>query len=158
MKPVTVQIDVPMQIDEVFDFLDVMANHEPFTDHLMREWKYSGPDRGIGSKAQVKVTTAGRADVVDIEVIAAERPTRIVERNVGARGRRIANGTYILTPLSPGATRIVFEYSWQSAPLGERIGAPVTRAVVKRANERAMKRLAEQLEARADGHVSAAST
>ena len=43
--PVTVSIEVPQPQREVFDFLDVMANHEPFTDHLMRDWELSGPER-----------------------------------------------------------------------------------------------------------------
>src|SRR4051812_20848649 len=54
-KPVTVTVDVPQDRERVFDFLDVMANHEPFTDHLMRDWELSGPARGVGSKARVHV-------------------------------------------------------------------------------------------------------
>src|SRR5436305_5529251 len=88
MKPVTVSIDLPQSRQDVFDFLDVMANHEPFTNHILRDWEYSGPDRGVGSKARVHVSAAGRTEAVDIEVIDAERPGRIVERNVGARGKR----------------------------------------------------------------------
>ena len=49
MKPVLTSIDVPNQREQVFDFLDVMANHEPFTNHMLKQWEYSGPDRGIGS-------------------------------------------------------------------------------------------------------------
>lgn len=148
MQPVTVQVEVPQAIEDVYDFLDVMANHEPFTDHLMRNWRYSGPERGIGSRARVDVTVAGRTDVIDIEVVGAEAPTLIVERNIGAGGRRVANGTYSLAPLPGGGTRIAFEYAWRSAPLAERIAGPFTRAVVRRANERAMRRLADQLQAR----------
>jgi hypothetical protein len=151
MKPITVEIDVPQPIEEVYDFLDVMANHEPFTDHLMRDWEYSGPARGVGSKARVKATIAGRTDAIEIEVVDAERPTRIVERNVGARGRRVGCGTYTLTPLTGTGTRIAFEYAWRSAPLSERLAAPVTRAVLRRSNRRAMTRLAEQLGERANG-------
>src|SRR5436305_2457605 len=96
MKPVHVTIDVPHPREQVYDFLDVMANHEPFTNHILRDWEYSGPDRGIGSKAKVTVNAVGRTETVEIEVIAAERPTSIVEQNVGAGGRRIATGTYAL--------------------------------------------------------------
>jgi hypothetical protein len=147
MKPVTVQIDVSQPIEEVYDFLDVTANHEPFTNHLLRDWEYSGPDRGVGSKARFRVKMAGRTDVIDMEVIDADRPTSIVERNIGAHGRRVGNGTYTLTQLPRGGTRIAFEYAWLSAPLEERLFAPLTRAVSRRAYERAMTRLAEQLDA-----------
>jgi carbon monoxide dehydrogenase subunit G len=150
MQPVKVTIDVPQPREQVYDFLDVMANHEPFTDHIMREWEYSGPPAGVGSKARVRVTAAGRTDVIDIEVVSAARPKRIVEQNVGAKGRRIANGTYTLDELPDGGTRINFEYSWQTAPLSERLGAPLVRSVLRRANERAMERLAEQLRQHTD--------
>jgi len=146
MEPVRVDIDVPQPIEEVYDFLDVMANHEPFTNHILKDWEYSGPDRGVGSKARVHVTAAGRTDTVDIEVVDAERPTRIVERNIGAGGKRVANGTYTLSALPSGGTHVQFEYSWQQIPLSERMMSPVVRGMLRRANERAMERLAEQLQ------------
>jgi carbon monoxide dehydrogenase subunit G len=148
MKPVDVNIEVPYPTEEVYDFLDVMANHEPFTNHMLRDWEYSGPDRGVGSKAKVKVSAVGRTETVDIEVVSADRPKTIVEQNIGAGGRRVANGTYKLAQLPSGGTRIAFEYSWQQAPLSERLASPLVRAFVRRSNEVAMKRLAEQLAAR----------
>lgn len=145
MQPVTVTIDVPPPRDQVFDFLDVMSNHEPFTNHMLQDWQYSGPERGVGSKARVTVKAAGRSEQVDIEVIDAERPRTIVERNVGAGGKRVGTGTYTLEELAGGGTRIAFEYAWQQAPLAERMAAPVIRAALRRGNQRAMERLAEQL-------------
>jgi carbon monoxide dehydrogenase subunit G len=148
MKPVDVTIEVPYPTEEVYDFLDVMANHEPFTNHMLRDWEYSGPDRGVGSKARVKVTAGGRTETVDIEVVSADRPKTIVEQNIGAGGRRVATGTYKLAQLPSGGTRVAFEYSWQKAPLSERLASPLVRAFVRRGNEVAMKRLGEQLAAR----------
>jgi carbon monoxide dehydrogenase subunit G len=148
MQTVRVSIEVPFDREDVFDFLDVMANHEPFTNHVLRDWQYSGPNRGVGSKARVTVSAAGRTEKVDIEVVAAERPAKIVERNIGLGGKRIATGTYTLTELPGGRTGITFEYAWQQAPLSERLFSPVVRAMLRRANERAMARLAEQLAAR----------
>jgi carbon monoxide dehydrogenase subunit G len=147
MRPVNVTTEVPYPREEVYDFLDVMANHEPFTNHIMRDWEYSGPDRGVGSKAKVKVRAGGRTDNIDIEVVAAERPVRIVEQNVGAGGRRVANGTYVLEALPGGRTRIDFEYAWRQAPLSERLASPLVRSMLRRANERSMQRLGEQLAA-----------
>jgi hypothetical protein len=105
---------------------------------MLRDWEYSGPDRGIGSKARVTATAGGRSDTVEIEVIAAARPNTIVERNVSAGGRRIATGTYRLEPLPSGGTRITFEYAWQRAPLSDRVAAPLVRAILTRGNQRAM--------------------
>jgi carbon monoxide dehydrogenase subunit G len=140
-----VTTEVPYPREDVYDFLDAMSNHEPFTNHMLRDWEYGGPDRGVGSKAKVKAGAAGRTDSIEIEVVAAERPTRIVEQNVGAGGRRVANGTYVLTELPGGGTRITFEYAWQCAPLSERLATPLVRGILRRGNERSMRRLAEQL-------------
>ena len=145
MKPVRVTINVPYPREEVFDFLDVMSNHEPFTNHMLSDWEYSGPGRGIGSKAKVKANMGGRSESVEIEVIAAERPDMIVEQNVSAGGRRIATGTYSLEQVLGGETRIVFEYAWKQAPFGDRAAASLVRAILARGNKRAMVRLAEQL-------------
>jgi hypothetical protein len=145
MKPVTVTIDVSQPTQQVFDFLDVMSNHEPFTDHMLQDWEYSGPERGIGSKARVTVKAVGHSDKVDIEVIAAERPRTIVEQNVSAGGKRIGTGTYRLEELPGGHTRIAFEYAWKQALASDRVAAPLIRAILRRGNRRAMERLAEQL-------------
>jgi len=144
-KPVTVAIDVPRTVDEVFEYLDVMANHEPFYDHLMRDWELSGPSRGIGSKARVHVRALGIRDVIDIEVMDAERPVRIVERNTAAKAGRVGQGTYTLRPNADGGTHIEFEYRWLVAPLLDRLTAPFVRSYLRRNNTTSMRRLAELL-------------
>jgi hypothetical protein len=144
-KPVTVTVDVPQAREEVFAFLDVMANHEPFNDHLMTDWELSGPATGVGSKARVRVKAMGIADTVDIEVVSAEAPVRIVERNVAAKAGRTGEGTYTLEALPSGGTRIAFEYRWIVPPLLDRLTAPVARAYIGRNNATSMRRLAELL-------------
>src|SRR3954466_11999312 len=144
-KPVTVSVEVPQDRERVYDYLDVMANHEPFTDHLMRDWELSGPERGVGSKARVHVKALGVTDTVDIEVVDAREPERIVERNEAAKAGRVGEGTYTLEPLPSGGTRITFEYKWIKAPVADRIMAPLTRAYIRRTNEKAMRRLADLL-------------
>jgi uncharacterized protein YndB with AHSA1/START domain len=144
-SPVTVSVDVPQDRELVFDFLDVMANHEPFNDHLMRDWELSGPASGVGSRARVRTRALGMSDVVDIEVVDAERPARIVERNTATKAGRTGQGTYTLEPLPGGGTRITFEYRWIVTPLVDRLTAPLARAFIRRNNETAMQRLAAQL-------------
>jgi hypothetical protein len=154
MKPVRVTIDVPQPREQVFDHLDVMSNHEPFTNHMLQDWEYSGPERGIGSQARVTVKTGGRSEKVEIEVISAERPSTIVEQNLSAGGRRVGTGTYTLEELDAGRTRIAFEYAWKQALLSDRVAAPFVRAILRRGNQRAMERLAEQLALRETAAVS----
>lgn len=146
--PVTVSVDVPQSQTDVFAFLDVLANHESFTDHMLVDWSCSGPDRGVGAKARLNSKAGGRLDAVEMEVIDARAPSTIVERNVSAKGKRVAHGTYELTALPGGGTRVAFTFSWQQAPLADRALAPLVRALLRKGNERAMERLAERLAAR----------
>jgi hypothetical protein len=146
-KPVTVTVDVPQPRASVFAFLDVMANHESFNDHLMRDWELSGPPSGVGSRARVRTSALGVDDVVDIEVVAAEAPARIVERNVAAKAGRTGQGTYVLDELPGGGTRISFEYRWIVTPLVDRISSPLARWFIRRNNRTAMRRLVGQLAA-----------
>ncbi|MFC7830898.1 SRPBCC family protein [Streptomyces sp. NPDC057375] len=152
MKPVTVSFAVPQTPHQVYDFLDVMAHHELFTDHYLSNWRYSGPDRGIGSCATVTATLGGTKTDVTIEVVDAEAPRRIVECNISAAGRRLAHGTYEIAPLDTGGSHISFTYTWVRAPLPDRLLAPVVRLTMRRANHTVMRRLAAEL----TRHVSAA--
>jgi uncharacterized protein YndB with AHSA1/START domain len=145
MKPVTVSVDVPQPREHVFDVLDVMAHHEAFTDHLLRDWRLSGPERGVGAKARVSTRALGVTDTVDIEVTEAEAPSTIVERNTAQKAGRVGEGTYTLEPLPDGGTRIHFTYRWIVAPLADRLTAPLARAFIRRTNETAMRRLGEYL-------------
>jgi uncharacterized protein YndB with AHSA1/START domain len=150
-KPVTVSVDVPYAVDDVYDFLDVMANHEGFTNHMLRDWELSGPDRGVGARARVHVRALGMSDVVDIEVVDAEAPTRIVERNVAQKAGRTGQGTYTLTPTPSGGTHVEFEYRWLVTPVADKLTAPLARSFIRKSNATSMSRLAEQLAARGAG-------
>jgi hypothetical protein len=149
VRPVQVSVEVPEPPDVVFDFLDVLANHERFTDHFLRDWHCDGPPRGVGAKARVTAVTGGRNDVLEMEVVTSDRPRQSVERNVSRGVRRVVTGTYILAGRPGGGTKVEFILAWERAPWIERLAAPVVRLLVRRANERAMRRLAEQLAERA---------
>jgi hypothetical protein len=145
MKPVSGSVEVPQSRDEVYDFLDVLANHEQFTDHFLLDWQISGPAGGVGAKARMRVKTPGPDDWLDMEVIEAVAPRTTTEESVSAKGRRRTRGTYVLDELPGGGTRITFELAWLQAPLRERLTAPLTRAVVRRANAKSLQRLAQTL-------------
>jgi hypothetical protein len=129
----------------------VLANHEGFTDHFLVDWEVSGPPSGVGAKARMRVKRPGPADHLEMEVISAERPRKSVERSVSGGGKRVTQGSYAFEPLPGGGTRIDFELAWLEAPLAERMLAPLTRSIVRRANDRALRRLAEQLGTGAPG-------
>jgi hypothetical protein len=146
VKPVTVTIEVPQTPEEVFDVLDVLADHEAFTDHFLVDWETSGPERGVGATARMRVKRPGPDDWLEMEVIESERPRRSVERSVSAKGRRVTQGTYELEAVD-GGTSISFELAWLEAPASERLIGPITRAVTRSANAKALRRLAERLAA-----------
>ena len=145
MKPVTVSIEVPQSPDEVFDHLDVLANHEAFTDHFLVDWETSGPREGVGAKARMRVKKPGPEDWLEMEVIESEHPRRNVEQAIGAKGKRVTQGTYVLEPLEGGGTSISFELAWLKAPTSERMIGPITRAMTRSANAKSLRRLAERL-------------
>lgn len=147
LKPVTVSTTVAKPVEEVYDFLDVLANHAGFLDHMLVDWKFSGPRRGVGAKAQARANTIGSQDWTDFEVIEAEAPSRIVEEGIGNGGKRHTRGTYRLESLPDGATRIIFELEWLEAGKAERLIPPMIHAFVRRTNGKAMRRLAKQLAA-----------
>jgi len=145
VKPVTVSVAVSQPAEEVYDFLDVLANHEAFLDHFLVDWKFSGPARGVGAKAEARASAPMSQDWTEFEVVETERPKRIVEEGVGLKGKRRTRGSYRLESLPEGGTKISFELAWLEAARGESLIPPLTRAFVKRPNAKALRRLAKQL-------------
>jgi uncharacterized protein YndB with AHSA1/START domain len=145
LKAVTAEVEVPRSPEVVFDQLDVLGDHERFTDHLLVDWSVSGPRAGVGARARMRLRKPGPADWLEMEVVDAERPTRSVEESVSAKGRRLTRGTYRLAPTAAGGTRITFTLEWLRAPLGDRLVAPLTRSVTRRANAKSLRRLAAEL-------------
>jgi uncharacterized protein YndB with AHSA1/START domain len=148
VKPITVSTEVPQSPERVYEYLQVLGNHEQFMDHFMVDWELSGPARGVGAKANVRVKATGEKDWTDVEIVEADANRRLVEQTIGgSRGKRRTRGTYLLEALPDGGTRISFELEFLEMPTGERLMGPLNRAYVKRVNGKAMKRLAERLTA-----------
>jgi uncharacterized protein YndB with AHSA1/START domain len=146
MKPIVVSTTVQRPRDAVFRFLDVLGNHEQFTDHFLVDWSLSGPATGVGAKARMRTNMPGPADWADMEVVESVAPERIVERAVGAGGKRRSRGTYSLEPEGEGATRVRFELVIEALPFAARPLAPLAGAWLRRENGKAMRRLAGTLE------------
>jgi hypothetical protein len=146
---VTVEIDVPQPRADVYAFLDVMANHEQFTDHFLVDWRLSGPARGVGATASFKAKGGGPGSRLQITVIEST-PDRIVEEGRGGPGgKRRTTGIYELEPTPDGGTRITFRSEvLEPANRLEGLAAPLTRAYLRRQNQRAMLRLGEVLAGR----------
>ena len=146
MNPVTVTTGIGRPREEVFDFLDDLSNHAGFLDHFLVDWEFSGPQRGVGAKATARVSAPGSQDWTEFEVVDSDRPERIVEEGVGAKGKRRTRGTYYLSDRPDGGTDIAFKLEWLAAPRTERLFPPLTRLFVRRTNGKALRRLKKQLE------------
>ncbi|HSS32778.1 MAG TPA: SRPBCC family protein [Solirubrobacterales bacterium] len=146
MKPVAVSVNVARPREEVFDFIDVLANHESYMDHMFANWNFSGPAAGVGAKARARVQAPGSREMAEFEVVESERPSRTVEKGVSSHGKRQTRGTYTLTERPDGGTEISFEMAWEQVPRSERILPPLSRVFIRRALGKGMRRLAKQLE------------
>ena len=142
MKPVSVSTTIARPREDVFDFLAPLANHEQFTDHVLKDWRVA-PD---GRSVQVTVHAPGQKVEAEIVALEEERPSRTLERTTSAGGKRRTLGTYRLTDAPGGGTHVEFEISYEAAPLADRLTAPVGRAFLKRVNTRSMERLKALLE------------
>jgi hypothetical protein len=113
---------------------------------MYKKWTYSGPPRGVGARGQAVVSAPGSSEVAEFEVVESERPLRIVEEGVSAKGNRRTRGTYSFEQLPDGGTKIEFELAWTEVPRSERIFPPLSRAFIRRALNKAMRRLRKELE------------
>lgn len=145
MKPATVSVEVAASRQQVHEFLEVLANHEPFLNHALVDWEFSGPRRGVGAKARARSNTVGSQDWTEFEVLEAD-DAHIVEEGVGNGGKRITRGTYRFRDLPGGGTAIEFELEWLQMSRAERLAPPLMRAFMRRVNGKALRRLAKQLD------------
>jgi Polyketide cyclase / dehydrase and lipid transport len=147
MKPVTVSVTVARPREEVFEYVDVLANHETYMDHMFVDWKFSGPRRGVGATARARVEAPASREMIDFEVVESEAPLRTVEEATSAHGKRHTRGTYRLEETADGGTEVSFELAWLKTPRTERMVPPLTHAFLRRSLGKGLKRLAKELEA-----------
>jgi Polyketide cyclase / dehydrase and lipid transport len=138
---ITSTIDVDQPPAEVYALLDQLAAHQSFTDHYITDWEVSGPARGVGATARLKVK-GGRSEIRVVE----STPTRIVEHGRGGpRGRFRTTGTYELEPREDGGTHITFRNTIDAPSALERLVAGPALRRLQKDNDRAMERLRDRL-------------
>jgi uncharacterized protein YndB with AHSA1/START domain len=150
VDPLTVSIVISASREQVFDYLQDIANHPEFTDHYLVDWHLTREDsvgRGAGARFRVKApgNRFGWADSTFTEVI---RPHKIVEVGRTGKANRVRTlGVYELAPAPGGATRVRFTLETEVSVLSDRILESLGgRAWLKRKNEKAMRRLRSILE------------
>jgi len=150
VDPLTVSTVVSAPAEEIFDYLQDIANHPEFTDHYLRDWRLTRIDSvGVGAGARFRVKAPGnRYSWADVTFSEVQRPHRIVEIGRTGKSNRIRTlGIYELAPASGGATRVSFTLQTAPATFADRLMESLgARAWMRRNGQRAMRRLREILE------------
>jgi uncharacterized protein YndB with AHSA1/START domain len=150
VDPITVSISISAPREQVFDYLQDIANHSEFTDHYLVDWRLLREDsvgRGAGARYRVKAP-GGRFAWGDSTLAEVARPHTIVEVGRTGKGNRIRTlGVYELAQGPANTTRVSFTLRTDAAVLSDRIMEALgQRAWLKRKNERALRRLRSIIE------------
>jgi uncharacterized protein YndB with AHSA1/START domain len=150
VDPVTVSIVISAPREQVFDYLQDIANHPEFTDHYLVDWHLLREDSvgaGAGARFRVKAP-CNRFSWGDSTFVEVTRPHRIVEVGRAGKTNRVRTlGVYELAPAPGGATRVQFTLETQTSVLSDRVlEAFGGRAWLRHKNEKAMRRLRSILE------------
>jgi len=150
LDPVSVSIVVSAPREQVFEYLQDVANHSEFTDHYLVDWHLTRIDSvGLGAGARFRVKMpANRYSWADVTFVEIEPPHRIVEVGRTGKNNRIRTmGVYELTPAAGGSTRVSFTFQSEAVVLSDRLLEGLgARGWLKRRNQRALHRLRSILE------------
>ena len=150
MDPVTVSTVVSVPREQVFDYLQDIANHAEFTDHYLVDWHLTRIDsigRGAGARFHAKVR-GNRYSWADVTFAEVERPHRIVEVGRTGKDNRIRTlGIWELSVGVHGTTRVRFTLETVPATFTDRLVEGLgARRWNRRMGARAMRRLRTILE------------
>jgi hypothetical protein len=145
VDPLTVSIVVDASREEIFDYLQDVANRPCFTDHFLVDWRLTRLDSvGSGAGARFRVRApANRFSWGELTLAEVERPHRLVELGRTGKGNRIrTRGIYELSPAAAGTTRVSFTFETRPAMLSDRIREALgMRWWTRRQYARALRRL-----------------
>ncbi len=149
MDPVRSSIVIDKRPEEVFAYLEDVANHAEFTDHYLKDFRLTREDSlGLGAGARFRVDAPmNRFSWADVTIIESERPKRIVQRGRTGKYNRIRLLTsYELEP-SGASTRVTLSTETEQPRLpSDRIMEALAKGWFKRKQGRALKRLRGILE------------
>jgi len=155
VDPVTVSIVVSAPREQVFDYLQDIANHPQFTDHYLVDWHLTRIDsvgRGAGARFRVKAP-GNRFSWADVTFTEVERPHRIVEVGRTGKNNRIRTlGVYELASGAGNTTRVRFTLQTVPVTISDRLMEGIgAKSWLRRKSQRALHRLRGILE---DGDAS----
>jgi uncharacterized protein YndB with AHSA1/START domain len=145
VDPLSVSTVISAPREQVFDYLQDIANHSEFSDHYLVDWHLTRIDSvGLGAGARFRVKIPGnRFSWADVTFVEVERPYKIVEVGRTGKNNRIRTvGVYELAPGASGTTRLRFTLQTEPYTLSDRLMEALgARGWLKRKSRRAMRRL-----------------
>jgi uncharacterized protein YndB with AHSA1/START domain len=146
----TVSTTISRPREEVFEYLEDIANHAEFCDHYLVDWHLLRADpRGVGAGARFRVKMPlNRFSWADLSIAEVRPPYRILQRGRGGKFNRIRIvSTYNLQPAAGDSTRVELTFESEPALLSDRLMEALgARGWMRRKSARAMRRLTTILE------------
>jgi len=149
LDPFRSSVLIDRRPEEVFAYLEDVANHAEFTDHYLKDFRLTREDSlGLGAGARFRVDAPlNRFSYADVTVIESVAPKRLVQRGRTGKYNRIRMlSTYELEP-SGGSTRVTWTTETEPPRLpSDRIMEAIAKGWWKRKQNKALKRLRAILE------------
>src|SRR3954453_8338476 len=109
MEPLSVSTTIARPREEVFAYLEDIANHPEFSDHYLVDWRMTRTDTvGRGAGARFRYTAPlQRFDWADVTVAEVDAPRRILQAGRGGKYNRTRlRSVWELEELTPRSTRV----------------------------------------------------
>jgi uncharacterized protein YndB with AHSA1/START domain len=112
MLPVTAQASISASREELYDYIVDLALRPAWCDHYLKDYRLVSPrSRGVGAGARYLIDAPLSRLYMEVTIVEAESPRRIVERAHGGRNLRTRGGvTWELTRAGTGLTRVETTY------------------------------------------------
>ena len=145
----TVHTYVGAPREEVFDLIADVGARPGWTDHYMRDFRLENPRAsGVGAAARFRVDAPRYKHWVEIEIVEADRPRRVVEATrAGRAAKSPGEVVYELSPQGRSLTKVEMTVSSEAGTPRERVLARLgARRWLRRQSKKALERLREILE------------
>ena len=116
MLPVTVQASISASREEIYDYIVDLALRPAWCDHYLSDYRLTSPRSvGVGAGARYLIDAPMSRLYMEVTIVEAESPRRIVERAHGGRNLRTKGGvSWELTRAGAGLTRVEMT-AWHDA-------------------------------------------
>jgi hypothetical protein len=116
MLPVTVQASISASREELYDYVGDLALRPAWCDHYLKDYRLAHPrSSGVGAAARYLIDAPLSRLYMEVTIVEAESPRRIVERAHGGRNLRTKGGvSWELTRAGAGLTKVEMT-SWHEA-------------------------------------------